>query len=268
MMWKVLAFVSAQLQVARSYRLRYAMQFLTMAIPLIGFYFMSRVFNSQDISAISRYGGNYMTFLLMGTAVTLYAAIALRSVTGALVSAQASGRLEVLLLTRTPFPVMVLGWTLYPFIRATLGIAMYIVAGFLLIGISFSDANPAPALLTLVLIMIVMGSIGLISAAFLVVFKQGDPFTGLFLLTGALLAGTVYPVSVLPSWLLTISQMFPQTHALEAVRMTMLKGYSFGDVSTDLGVLLIYAVLLLPLSIVIFRVALRRAKKEGSLAQY
>ncbi len=268
MMWKVLAFIRVQLQAARSYRLRYVMQFLTLAIPLIGFYFMSRVFHDQEISAVGRYGGNYMTFLLVGTAVTLYGSIALRSVTGVLAGAQRSGTLEILLLTRTPFPVMMLGWTLYPFIKSTLGIAVYVLGGFLLIGISFSNANPAAALLTLLLIMVVMGSIGLISAAFLVVFKQGDPFTGLFLLVGALLAGTVYPVSVLPSWLITISRMFPQTHALEAARMTMLKGYSLGDVSTDLGVLLIYAVVLLPLSVVIFRAALRRAKREGSLAQY
>ena len=84
MFWKILAFIKIQILVARSYRLRYIMQFVTLAIPLIGFYFMSRVFADQEIGAVSSYGGSYMAFLLVGTAVTLFSAIGLRSVTGAL----------------------------------------------------------------------------------------------------------------------------------------------------------------------------------------
>lgn len=268
MIWKMLAFVKIQILVARSYRLRYIMQFVTMGIPLLGFFFMARVFANQEIEAVGAYGGNYMSFILVGTAVTLFSGIGLRSVTGVLSGAQRSGTLEIFLLTRTSFPMLILGWTTYPFIRAMLGITIYIVGGFILIGISFSNANVLPALVTIGLILIVMFSIGLISAAFLVVFKQGDPFTGLFLLAGTLLAGTVYPVTVFPGWLQAISGLFPQTHALEAARLAILNGHSITELSGDLGVLLVYATVLLPISILIFQLALRRAMKEGSLAQY
>ena len=227
-----------------------------------------RVFQDQEIGAVGAYGGNYMSFVLVGTAVTLFSVIGLRSVTGVLGGAQANGTLEVYLLTKTSFPVLMMGWTAYPFLRAMLGIAVYITAGFLLIGISFGNANFLPAVVTLFLILAVMFSIGLISASFLIVFKQGDPFTGLFLLAGTLLAGTVYPVSILPEWLQVIGSAFPQTHALEAARLSVLRGFTMSELSTDLGVLLVYTVILLPVSIMLFKVAIRRAKKEGSLAQY
>ena len=142
------------------------------------------------------------------------------------------------------------------------------IGGLFLIGMSFENSNFLPAALAILLMMIVMGSIGLISAGFVLVFKQGDPFTGVFLMVGVLLAGTVYPVSVLPGWLQVVGQMFPQMHGLEATRLAVLQGYSLADLSYHLGVLVVYAAVLAPVSVVLFRLGLQRAKVEGSLAQY
>jgi hypothetical protein len=48
----------------------------------------------------------------------------------------------------------------------------------------------------------------------------------------------------------------------------MLKGYSLYEVRLDVLVLLGFALVLTPLSFLVFRQALKRAKKEGSLIQY
>lgn len=266
--WKLMAFVRAAIQVQRSYRLRYLMQGFTALLPLVGLFFLSRVFSGEQLSALDAYGGNYLPFVMVGMAVTLFSAISLRAVTGTLGTAQRTGTLEVLLLTRTSLPTMMVGWTIYPFLRSVLGLAIYMSGGLLIVGLSFSNANFLPAALAIVLVMIVMTSIGLISAGFLLVFKQGDPFTGLFLLGGVLLAGTVYPVSVLPEWLQVVARLFPQMHGLEATRLAILKGHSVADVSNNLGVLLIYATVLVPVSLLVFKLGLHRAKVEGSLAHY
>ena len=262
------AFIRVEVLVARSYRLRYVMQSIGMFLPLIGLYFMSRVFNGEQIDAIDGYGGNYLTFVMVGMGVTIFSALSLRAVTGTLSAAQATGTLEVLLLTRTSLPTMMIGWTIYPFIRAILSLGIYMFGGLLLVGMSFENSNFLPAALAILLMMVVMGSIGLISAGFVLVFKQGDPFTAVFLTVGVLLAGTMYPVSILPGPLQTIGQLFPQMHGLEATRLAILRGYSVADVSYHLGVLLVYAVTLAPVSVVIFKLGLQRAKVEGSLAQY
>lgn len=268
MLGKILAFMRRDLRSARSYRLAYGLQAVGVVVPLLGLYFMSRVFNSVQISSVDRYGGNYLTFTLVGMIVAVYSTLALRSFTSNLGAAQASGSLEVLLLTRAKLPTIMIGWAAYPFLRSTIMMGAYLVVGLLLIGFSFETANPAGAVVTVVLIALVMGSLGLLSAAFMLVFKQGNPLVGIFLLVGTLLAGTVYPVSVLPRSLQLLGALFPQTHALEAVRLAMLRNYSVADLYPQLGVLVIYSAILIPLGLFAFKKALHRAKIEGSLAHY
>ena len=54
MLTKIMAFVRRDLQSARSYRLAYGLQAVGVIVPLIGLYFMSRVFNTVDIGVITR----------------------------------------------------------------------------------------------------------------------------------------------------------------------------------------------------------------------
>jgi len=65
-----------------------------------------------------------------------------------------------------------------------------------------------------------------------------------------------------------VSKFIPLTYALDAMRLAMLKGYSIFQVRYDLLVLLGFTLALTPLSLVVFRMALKRAKKEGSLVHY
>ena len=268
MITKILAFMWRDWQTQRSYRLAYGLQSVGFIVPIAGLYFMSRVFNSVDIVAIERYGGNYLTFTMTGMLVLLYSGLALRSFTKSLGAAQANGSLEVLLLTRTNLPTIMLGWAAYPFMRSTIMMVGYLAIGLWVIGFTFDTVNPISTFVVVLLMVIVMGSVGLLSAAFMLVFKQGNPLVGLFILTGTLLAGTVYPVSVLPQSLQLLGKFFPQVHALEAVRLAMLRNYSVADLAPELGVLLIYSAVLIPLAIYVFRLALHRARVEGSLAHY
>jgi ABC-2 type transport system permease protein len=261
-------FIWRSWQQSRSYKIAFALQFLGILVPLTGLIFMGRLFNTVDISSISRYGGNYAAFMLVGVVVTSYSGIALRAFSGNLRAAQFTGTLEVLLLTRASLPTIVFGWSLYPFLRATVFMLVYLTGGFLILGLRLDNANVGSAFLALLLTVTVMGSMGIMAASFTLVFKQGDPFTAAIVVASGLLSGTMYPVSILPGWLQAISRILPQTHAIESMRLAVLQGYSVGDLMPQLGALAIYAVLLLPLSLLTFKLAMHRAKIEGSLAHY
>jgi ABC-2 type transport system permease protein len=72
----------------------------------------------------------------------------------------------------------------------------------------------------------------------------------------------------MPAWIGNVSRFLPITYALRALRRALLKGTGFRDLLPDMGVLLIFAAILLPLGAVAFRIAVRRARAEGSLVQY
>jgi len=151
---------------------------------------------------------------------------------------------------------------------ASIRVAVYLIFGAFVFGVNLSNTNLAGAFIVLLLTIISFGSLGIISASFIMVLKKGDPVSWIFTGISGLLGGLYYPISVLPDWLRTISYFLPVTHALEGMRMAVLKGHSSLQLLPYILALLVFSIIMLPLSILIFTFAVRKAKKDGTLTQY
>ena len=98
--------------------------------------------------------------------------------------------------------------------------------------------------------------------------NRGDPIQwGVSALNG-LLGGVYYPVAILPPVLAGLARLLPITYSLHAMRLALLQGASWNELALDILALVIFSVILVPLSLVAFRYAVHRAKVEGSLTHY
>ena len=100
------------------------------------------------------------------------------------------------------------------------------------------------------------------------VVKRGDPITAVFGGLANLIGGVYYPIEILPNWLQFFARLLPITYALRAMRLSLLNGAGWAELAPDLLALLLFCVLLFPLSLLIFRYAVEQARADGSLAQY
>ena len=135
-------------------------------------------------------------------------------------------------------------------------------------GVNMGNANLFAAMIILILTVICFSSLGIISASFIMIFKRGDPVNWVFGSVSALLGGVLYPITVLPGWLQIFSYLLPITYSLRGMRLALLQGYSLAALGLDILALLVFSVVLLPLGILCFRYAVKKAKMEGSLTQY
>ena len=110
--------------------------------------------------------------------------------------------------------------------------------------------------------------IGMLSAAFLLYLKRGDPITYLVASGSALLGGVFYPPETMPLYLEWASRLLPVTYGLRALRHALLFGAPVSELLPDIGALILFTAVLLPLGILSFRFAVRKARLEGSLVQY
>src|SRR2546427_337986 len=85
---------------------------------------------------------------------------------------------------------------------------------------------------------------------------------------GTIVGGVFYPPQDMPVWLGGWSRLLPITYALHALRRALLRGSRFADLLPDIRALVLFAAVLLPLGILAFRFAVRKARQEGSLVQY
>ena len=88
--------------------------------PVIVLVFLERSLGDVSVPSISEYGGNYVSFMLLGVVITTFSATSLNAFSRSLRSAQVTGTLEVLLFTKARLPVLIVGLSLYPFVRESL----------------------------------------------------------------------------------------------------------------------------------------------------
>lgn len=268
MILKPLAFLKRDLLIAISYKLNFFLQIGGIFISTVMFFFLSKLIGSGVSVQLQPYGGDYFAFVLIGIAFTDYLTVSLSSFAGEIRSAQMMGTLEALLVTPTSVRTILFSSSLYNFTFTSVRIFVYMIFGVLIFGMQLYVTSISALILIMLLTILSFLSIGMISAFFIIVFKQGSPISWVIATASGLLGGILYPVSVLPEWLKPIAYLLPITHALEAIRQILLNGASLAMVSDQVLILSLFAALLLPAGLIAFNYGLKIAKKEGSLIHY
>ncbi len=256
------------LGVARSYRAAFLLELFETLFGVAGFYFLSRFIESPQLERSLPQGTSYFSFALVGLAFFDYLSVALRAFDEGLQDARQNGTLEHLLVTQTSLPVILAGSILYPFVLLSLRTAIYLGWGAALFGFPLREANWPGALLVLAASILAFSGLGILSASYLLVFKRGNPVNWALLGLSSVVGGMMYPVSVLPVWLQYVARMVPVTYALEGMRAALLGHATVRELWPSLAALLIFAVLLLPISFATFSWALRRTKITGTLTHF
>jgi ABC-2 type transport system permease protein len=264
----LLAFLKRDFQVESSYRFAFLMQLFGIFFSVGVFYYVSRLLGAAAAPFLAPYGGDYFAFVLIGIAFSGYFGVGLSSFGNSLRQAQISGTLEAMLAAPTRLSLIILASAQWDYLMTTLRVLVYLAVGAGLLGVDLGGGNYLAALLVLALTIVTFSSLGVLSASFIMVLKRGDPITWAFGALSTLLGGVYYPVTVLPGWLQSVSNLFPITYALHAMRLALLRGASFRVLLPDLAALAFFSVGLLPLSLLAFHYAVRRARREGSLTHY
>jgi len=263
-----LAFVRRDFLANASYRLSFVMQFFAIFFGVVTFYYVAQVFGASASPLLQAYGGNYFAFVLIGIAFSDYLYLSLSTFASSIREGQTMGTLEMMLLSPLRLSSILVSSSLWGYIFTSFRVVLYLLLGTLVFGIAMGNANILAALVVFFLSILSFCGLGILSAAFVVVLKKGDPVSWAFGSLSSLLGGVFYPISVLPEWLQPLSGFLPLTYSLDGMRLALLQGYTVLEVWRDIAFLALFAVILLPTGVLAFRFAVRRAKVEGTLSQY
>jgi len=268
--WRTaVAFIKRDMRSELSYRFAFFMQIFQILLTVIALYFIARLLGGEAVSKhLAQYGGDYFAFAIIGIAFFGYYNVGFTSFVRSLRTAQTTGTLEAMLSSPSEISTIIICSSLWDYLMATFRILVFLIAGSLFVDSSLGQGNYPVALLTLILTVISASALGVLSASFIVVLKRGDPITWFFQSLSALLGGVYFPITVLPDWMQLLSHLLPTTYALRVMRLALLQGASFATVASDILVLGLFSLLLMPLSLFAFRYAVRRAKIDGSLTHY
>lgn len=260
-------FLKMGLQHKASYKFNFGLDLVSVFSQTLLFFFIARLITPGKVPELAAYHDDFFAFVLMGIAFSSYFSVFLSGLAGAIREEQKLGTIEALVISPQPFFWLMVWDTILPFLEATLRILLYLAAGFLFFSLALPTFSVLSALSVLFMSLMAFLPLGILGAAFILVFKEGNPLSplaGLF----KFLSGVYFPLSLFPQWLQGVVYLQPLAPALMALRKLVLGGASLAEVVLELKCLVIFTVIFFPISLFAFQWALRKAKLSGALSHY
>jgi ABC-2 type transport system permease protein len=234
---------------AVSYRIGFVTGIVGAFWGLFAFRFVSKLVNTGQFS------GNSVSYFRYTVVGLLFASILSPTAAGTSVSVrseQVQGTLEYLASQPIRRLALGLGWSAFGFLQS-LFVAVVILVLTIPLGL---------------LSIVIFAAIGNFGASVVMLVQQGVPLVAGLLSIIGVLSGTLFPITEFPGWLQAIAHLSPLTYALVALRSALLSAQPSTSYTTDLLVLVGFAVVLVPLSAYTLEGAFRAAQRRGSLSTF
>lgn len=259
------AFLRRSVATYLSYRAKLSLGLASLVLSVVTFVFVGRAVAVSGPGFVRRFGVDYTSFVVVGVLVHAVASSGLHVFRSALRREQLQGTLELLATSAVPAPLLTL--------LAGAGELVVTAAGgaaFLAVASALADLRltVTPTMLVAVLLYVSFTcGVGLASAGFVLVSKEGDPISWALGAAGGLLGGVYFPVDLLPDGLQRVAALLPTTHALALVR-SGLGAAPPASPMASLSVLAAAAALSLSVGFLALRWGHRHARRTGTLGEY
>lgn len=260
-------FVVRDFYISISYKFQFCFQLLQIFFAVLSIYFVGKMLTAVPES-VKLYGGNYFSFALVGLALNSYLRAGLVTITNDIRQSMNLGTLEAVCVTPVSHLLFLLYSSVWQFVFETFKVVCYFLIGILVFGARFTNCNLPGVILLLFITVPIFMMLGIISSSLIILLKRGDPVYWIFSSIGSILAGMLFPVTVMPVWLQRIANLLPLTHALEGMRLLIIKGQKISEVSHHIYTLLIFFVIFVPATCLTNKVCMKLARKNGSFSTH
>jgi ABC-2 type transport system permease protein len=247
-----------------NYPLSFVTRLLGIVAPLLPFFFISQlVGSSPDV------GGDYLTFTVIGLAMTALLSAAMTGFGTTLQRSFQRGTMETFLIEPVPWTTVPLAMNQWQVMNGLLYMLMLMGTG-LLLGADYKLSGVPAAMLIAALGTIAGLAIGIVSAAVLMLTLKSSPVIRIYDIASSLLAGSIFSVGQLPGWARGLSVLLPHTYVINGVRTALMADPGSYTVSLTDAVLVlsIFDVVVFSFGIWLWRRTLEYSRKMGLLSGY
>lgn len=194
-------------------------------------YFIYHFFMQGNLnSEFSEYanGADYMTYIVLGSALNVLAVSTLMNIGRALISELREGTLETLLLSPAPRGNYFLGCLLEQTGRALLEFGTVLIVGTLL-GANLKYFFSFQSLVVIILAILSFFCLGITLSSVMLYTRNTYLTQNTLFVTMSVVCGITYPIQYLPNWVQGVAQIFPLTPAVTLFRMVVIEHQSLAE---------------------------------------
>lgn len=233
-------------------------------------YFMGQAFSvNGEAQGFAGYSGStdYMSFILVGTALSNFINAVFWGMGYALKNDMDAGVLEANWLTPVPRPLLLIGHTFTNLLVTAITSGLMLIVAALIFGFRPSG-NLVLAFVTVLPMLLGLYGFGFAFAAIVMMVREANTLTDVSSFLVRIFSGADFPVNSLPSFLLPISLALPLTYGFDAVRGLLLGTRTLLPTMLELGLMLVFMVIMIVLGLRVFAALERRVRQRGTLGQH
>jgi ABC-2 type transport system permease protein len=205
-------------------------------------------------------------YLLLGALLWAYLSIVFMEISFSVMWERWEGTIEYTFMAPVRRVTHLLGVCAFALLYGLARTLVVLAIALALFHLDLSRANGGAAVVVLVVSTFPLMGLGVLASVLpLLSPERGEQMTvavqGVLLLA----SGVYYPVTVLPGPIQVLAKASPMTYTLDGIRATLIDGRGLAAVAPDLAVLVLMGAVLLPLGLLTFGWAERRAKRLGLL---
>ncbi len=276
----ILFFLKRHVQAWTHFRVNMLMDIADLLLSLAVYLIMAFVAGAGLSGRLTAYGGDYLSFIVVGLLFNKILRIADDAPWSVLSNAFWSRKLEALMASPVNIGLILLGESVGMYFLQFVSLAVYMLIGMLLV--SYNVSLQGLLLSTLALSMGVISSIGIglvaASTFYLLQAKSDNPISWFLELLTGLASGLYFPVNLLPWWGQLLASLLPHTYVLDTARRLLLGGETealtlplhrvvgLNPIIINTLLLGLFAAVIMPLGWWLFGKGLRSARRDGRMA--
>lgn len=265
---KICVFLKRDFRMLYTYKIAFITTFLNMLITFFHLVLFGGMFAADEVSALDIYGGNFISFILVGSIGWGFLWNILNSTSFSLRNEMLMGTLESILLTPTKIYTMMIAYALFGCFFGLLSIFILFFIGVVFFGFSaFASATIYTGVI-LILSAIMMLGIGMVFSGLTIRYKHLGQTLPLIQGVTMLFSGVYYPIDQLPTVLQPVSKFMPFYYSLEGLRLSLMSSTSNNQIYSFIIIIFLLTISFLILGVYSIRFGVKKAKKEGSLGFY
>lgn len=258
-----LAVMRRDLHVYLSYRTRLVSQALTSVFSLTLFYYVSRLVHVSGFPSPASYFG----YVVVGLALisVLYSCFSIAELVR---QELVAGTFERLILS--PFGAIrsMIAMSLFPLLYSFVLAAITLGLGAAVFGLQLHWSTVPLSIPAMALALLAFLPFGLFFAALTVSTKQGSVGASWVIAMISIVGGLYFPVTLLPQWTQTLAKAQPFTPATEVLRHLLVGTPQTNSTGTAVAKLLVFAAVLIPVSLFALHQAIRFGQRRGTIIEY
>jgi ABC-2 type transport system permease protein len=230
-------------------------------------YFLGRSFSTGGGNAgFAAYSGteDFMSFVLLGTILSSYVSAVFWGMGLSLKTEMDSGVLESNWMAPMSRALFLVGRTISTLMIRTFTSAGVLFLAWLVFGFRVTGSVLA-AFGALAPMLIALYGFGFAFAALVLIIREPNTLIDVSNFLTSIMAGSRFPVNVLPRFLLPISLALPLTYGYDAVRGYLLGTRTLIPIQFEILILVVFMVAMVPAGYGFFKLVERRCRRLGTL---